>query len=211
MRCSAGCLAGPILLTSALFPSATEPDMFIRQRGINLSLERPVYVPAVKGPDGKTDQVPARRTTKYLGSIKSWWTPDRVPNELREKLTPAELTELDAYLQRNVTPPTDWMAKLPEFMKLAGNDMLTKAQAMRAEGKDPRKSVLADQLKAISQAGWELLKAAQAAGVRRAPKRVVVVVKKPAKAVAPVVRRGAAKKGSSKAAVVAAKGSARRR
>jgi hypothetical protein len=156
--------------------------MFIRQRGVNLSLERPVYIPAVKAEDGKTTLTPARRTTKYLGSVKAWHTPDRIPAELAAKLTETELSELTAHLQQNVVPPVNWLARLPEIMLIAARDLGVKAEAVRAQGQDPRRSYLAEQLNAIAMAGGQLLAAAQAAGVRRKGTRKPKAPARPKKA-----------------------------
>lgn len=163
--------------------------MFIRPRNLNLSLERPVYEPAKKSADGKLTSLP-RRSTQYLGSIKSYLRFSQVPPDLLAKLTPDECEQLRAALLPNEPRGDEALTRLPRELAQA-------AQELKTLTKIAANPEVLQQLKAhvsAAEKAWTaFFKAAEGAGLRRTPKvptAPLAPAKKPAGTKAAGAKRG---------------------
>lgn len=146
--------------------------MHIRKRKENLSLERSIYEPAVLAADGKTVLTPARRSTKYLGSVseKARWSD--VPPALIDALDLTEQGELRMALARNEPAADANIQAVPDVLARAGQEL---ARAAAAAGQDKAaKARVLQQWHELEAAWAKLQRDAQAAGLRR------VVHRKPA-------------------------------
>lgn len=96
--------------------------MFIRTRNTNLSLERPLYSPAVRAEDGSLVQK-SRRSTLYLGSVSTKLPFSQVPKELLDRLTDDEKSTLRNALKTNELPRFQWLVGVPERLSFAGQTL----------------------------------------------------------------------------------------
>jgi len=137
--------------------------MFFRIRKSNLSLERAVYRPAEKDPNGKI-VVHAVRTTEYIGSLSAHARYSHAPVELLDKLDDAEKAELKEALKGNERKPDLWLSTLPGNLVIAARELTGCAEL--ATSPETRKALEA-QVKAVETAWNAFFKVAQGLGLKR--------------------------------------------
>lgn len=138
--------------------------MHFRRRADSLTLERSIYVPAVLAADGKTIIEPARRTTKFLGTVPSNARYADVPAKVLDVLTAEERTQLWSALRHNEPASDAKLSELPANMAMAGEELIALAR------RDPSPEGIAQlrqRWRALEEAWAALQHDAQVAGVRR--------------------------------------------
>lgn len=143
-----------------------EALVFIRPRKSNLSLERPLYQPAVKDAQGKLLKLP-KRSTLYLGSVKAHARFRDVPEELLDKLTDEEREQLRKALQPNEPRPDQSLSVLPYSLNRATDELRSLAADKSPENIEQLKL----KLRAVETAWNGLLKTAYVVGLRRKVKK----------------------------------------
>lgn len=151
--------------------------MFIRKRNSNWSLERAVYKPAVKDPQGTIVTHPVR-TTEYVGSLKGWERYAEVSSDLLEKLTEAEKLELKDALKGNEVRPDFWLNQLDSDIRRAAGELRVCVELSSGADVSKRK-LLEAKMKLIDEAWAYFFKTAQDHGLKRRSRQ-------PGKAAAPV-------------------------
>lgn len=142
--------------------------MYLRRRNLNLSIERAIYEPAKKDANGNVCK-PAVRTTRYVGSIKSYARFCDVPSEVISQLSDDERTELQEVLRCNEPRPFQSIDYAISSLNSAARELSSGPEKLKHEDV---KKLLEGKIKSIDAAWEAFFKAAQEQGLKRKRKSV---------------------------------------
>lgn len=141
--------------------------MYLRKRNSNISIEKAVYVPAIKDERG-TITTPAVRTTAYIGSIRERTRYNAVPDNILGRLSDEEKDELRKVLAHNEPDPYFWLDGLPHDMGMAALQLRENSKGV---ANPDTKKLMEAKVKKISDAWEKFFKTAQDCGLKRKSKR----------------------------------------
>lgn len=137
--------------------------MYLRRRNLNLSIERAIYEPAKRDAHGNICK-PAVRTTRYVGSIKSYARFCEVPSEVISQLSEEERAELQEVLRCNEPKPFTSIDYAISSLHSAARELSTGTEKLKQAD---IKKLLEGKIKSIDAAWEAFFKAAQEQGLKR--------------------------------------------